>query len=108
MLSGISYGDEGDNAFLYFVSTANAVVLRSGIPVFVDVEEATMNMNCNEVKDAITSKTKAIFAVHYGGFMADMKQLSEISREHNIVLVEDAAQAFGSYFEDSQQVLLVT
>ena len=99
MLSGISYGDEVIMPSYTFVSTANAVVLRGGIPVFVDVEEATMNMNCNEVKDAITSKTKAIFAVHYGGFMADMKQLSEISREHNIVLVEDAAQAFGSSFE---------
>ncbi len=99
ILSGISYGDEVIMPSYTFVSTANAVVLRGGIPVFVDVEEATMNMNCNEVKDAITSKTKAIFAVHYGGFMADMKQLSEISREHNIVLVEDAAQAFGSSFE---------
>jgi dTDP-4-amino-4,6-dideoxygalactose transaminase len=98
ILCDISHGDEVIMPSYTFVSTANAVVLRGGVPVFVDVEETSMNINCKEVKQAITSKTKAIFAVHYGGFMADMDQLSEICSEHNILLVEDAAQAFGSSF----------
>jgi dTDP-4-amino-4,6-dideoxygalactose transaminase len=98
ILCDISHGDEVIMPSYTFVSTANAVVLRGGTPVFVDVEETTMNINCEEVKQAITPKTKAIFAVHYGGFMADMDQLSEICSEHDIFLVEDAAQAFGSSF----------
>ena len=98
ILCDISHGDEVIMPSYTFVSTANAVVLRGGTPVFVDVDATSMNINCKEVKQAITSKTKAIFAVHYGGFMADMDQLSEICSEHNILLVEDAAQAFGSSF----------
>lgn len=98
ILCDISHGDEVIMPSYTFVSTANAVVLRGGVPVFVDVEETSLNIDCNEVEKAITSKTKAVFVVHYGGFMADMDQLSEICSEHNILLVEDAAQAFGSSF----------
>jgi len=79
-----------------FVSTANAVVLRGATPVFVDIDCVTLNLDPNEVARAITGKTKAIFAVHYAGFPADMDKLANIARAHDLILVEDAAQALGS------------
>lgn len=82
-----------------FVSTANAVALRGAIPVFVDIQPETLNIDPDHVEKAITRKTKAIFAVHYAGFPADMDALVQIAREHDLLLVEDAAQALGSTYK---------
>lgn len=82
-----------------FVSTANAVVLRGARPVFVDIDPETLNLDPDAVRAAVTPRTKAIFAVHYAGFPADMDTLSGIAREHGLFLVEDAAQALGSTYK---------
>lgn len=82
-----------------FVSTANAVVLRGATPVFVDIDPITLNIDPQAVAAAITPRTKAIFAVHYAGFPADMDALAVIARQHNVLLVEDAAQALGSRYK---------
>jgi dTDP-4-amino-4,6-dideoxygalactose transaminase len=79
-----------------FVSTANSVALRGAVPVFVDIEPATLNIDPEKVANAVTPRTRAIFAVHYAGFPADMDRLAEIARIHGLMLVEDAAQALGS------------
>lgn len=79
-----------------FVSTANAVALRGAVPVFVDIDPATLNLDPDAVARAVTPLTKAIFAVHYAGFPADMDRLASIARAHGLFLVEDAAQALGS------------
>lgn len=79
-----------------FVSTANAVALRGATPIFVDIDPITLNICPDATQAAMTERTKAIFAVHYAGFPADMIRLREIADAHDCLLVEDAAQALGS------------
>ena len=93
LLLDIRPGDEIIMPSYTFVSTANAFVLRGGIPVFVDIKPATLNIDPDAVEEAITDKTKAIVAVHYAGIPCEMERLVTISRSMNVPLVEDAAQA---------------
>jgi dTDP-4-amino-4,6-dideoxygalactose transaminase len=76
-----------------FVSTANAVVLRGAVPVFVDVREDTLNIDEAQVEAAITDRTRAILVVHYAGVGCEMDTIMEIARRHGLVVIEDAAQA---------------
>ncbi len=76
-----------------FVSTANAVVLRGATPVFVDIRRDTLNIDPEKIEAAVTSKTKAIFVVHYAGVICDMKAIQAIADRHDLIVVEDAAQA---------------
>jgi dTDP-4-amino-4,6-dideoxygalactose transaminase len=99
ILCDLQPGDEVIMPSFTFVSTANAVALRGGVPVFVDIDPETLNLSPERVAEAITPKTRAIFAVHYAGFPADMDKLAEIARVHGLWLVEDAAQALGSTYK---------
>lgn len=99
ILCDLKSGDEVIMPSFTFVSTANAVVLRGAIPVFVDIDRQSLNIDVSKIEAAITSRTKAIFAVHYAGFPADMDRLSEVARGHGLVVVEDAAQALGSTYK---------
>jgi dTDP-4-amino-4,6-dideoxygalactose transaminase len=81
-----------------FVSTANAVVLRGAVPVFVDIRSDSLNLDEKLVEAAITPKTKAIFAVHYAGVPCEMDTINEIARHHRLLVVEDAAQALLSRY----------
>jgi dTDP-4-amino-4,6-dideoxygalactose transaminase len=76
-----------------FVSTANAVVLRNAVPVFVDIRRDTLNIDERLIEAAITPRTKAIFVVHYAGVACEMDTVMEIARRHDLFVVEDAAQA---------------
>ncbi len=102
LLCDLGPGDEVIMPSFTFVSTANAVALRGAIPVFVDIDPATLNVNPDAVARAVTARTKAIFAVHYAGFPADMDRLAQIARDHGLFLVEDAAQALGSTWRGRQ------
>ena len=99
ILADLRPGDEVIMPSYTFVSTANACVLRGAVPVFVDIDPATLNIDPKEVAGAITDRTRAIFAVHYAGFPADMDALADIARGRDILLVEDAAQALGSTYK---------
>lgn len=99
ILCDLEVGDEVILPSFTFVSTANAIVLRGAVPIFVDIDAATLNIDPVQVAEAVTPRTKAIFAVHYAGFPADMDALAEIARAHGLVLVEDAAQALGSTYK---------
>ena len=99
ILCNLKPGDEVIMPSFTFVSTANAVVLRGATPVFVDIDPKSLNIDPNNVGAAITPQTRAIFAVHYAGFPADMDQLGEIAQAHGLFLVEDAAQALGSTYK---------
>jgi dTDP-4-amino-4,6-dideoxygalactose transaminase len=99
LLCDLQPGDEVIMPSYTFVSTANAVVLRGAIPVFVDIDSNTLNLNPQEVDSAVTNKTRAIFAVHYAGIPADMDRLVAIANRHNLFLIEDAAQALGSKYK---------
>lgn len=82
-----------------FVSTANAYALRGAFIKFVDVEPKTMNIDSEEIKKAITSRTKAIVVVHYAGVACDMDEIMEIANEYNLWVVEDAAQALQAEYK---------
>ncbi|RIV87560.1 dTDP-4-amino-4,6-dideoxygalactose transaminase [Aurantiacibacter zhengii] len=99
ILADLKPGDEVILPSYTFVSTANAVVLRGATPVFVDIDAATLNIDPRRVAEAVTPRTRAIFAVHYAGFPADMDALAAIARKHDLLLVEDAAQALGSTYK---------
>ena len=92
MLIDLNVGDEVIMPSYTFVSTANAVVLKGGIPVFIDVRPDTLNIDENLIEAAITSKTKAIVPVHYAGVSADMDAIMHIASKYNLFVVEDAAQ----------------
>ncbi len=98
ILCDLGPGDEVIMPSFTFVSTANAVVLREATPVFVDIDPQTLNIDPGAVAAAVTPRTRAIFAVHYAGFPADMDALAAIAGQHGLMLVEDAAQAFGSTY----------
>jgi dTDP-4-amino-4,6-dideoxygalactose transaminase len=99
LLIGIEPGDEVIMPSYTFVSTANAVVLRGGIPVFVDIRPDTLNIDEELIEAAITSRTRAIFPIHYAGVPADMNRINELAELHNLSVVEDAAQAIGSKYK---------
>ncbi|RYD70956.1 MAG: dTDP-4-amino-4,6-dideoxygalactose transaminase [Verrucomicrobiaceae bacterium] len=93
ILADVGYGDEVILPSYTFVSTANAVVLRGGVPVFVDVRADTLNIDEACIEAAITPKTKAIIAVHYAGVCAEMDSINAIAKRRGLVVIEDAAQA---------------
>ena len=79
-----------------FVSTANAFVLRGGVPVFVDIRPDTLNLDERAIAAAMTPRTRAIVAVHYAGVPCEMDEIVALARRHNLLVIEDAAQALGS------------
>lgn len=98
LLLDIAPGDEVIMPSFTFVSTANAFVLRGAVPVFVDARPDTLNLDESQVEEAITSRTRAIVAVHYAGVACDMDALEAIAKRHGIALLEDAAQAIGATY----------
>lgn len=98
MLAGIGPGDEVIMPSFTFVSTANAVVLRGGIPVFVDVRPDTLNLDERLIADAVTPRTKAIVPVHYAGVGCDMDEIRRVAEQHGLLVIEDAAQAIHSTY----------
>ncbi len=99
ILSNIEKGDEVIMPSFTFSSTANAVVLRGGVPVFVDIRSDTLNLDEKLIEKAITSRTKAIAPVHYAGVGCEMDEILEISKKHSLVVMEDAAQGFLSKYK---------
>ncbi len=99
ILADIKPGDEVIMPSFTFVSTANAFVLRGATIVFVDINPVTMNIDETKIESAITPQTRAIVPVHYGGVSCDMDAILSIAKKHNLLVIEDAAQCFGSYYK---------
>ena len=99
ILLDFKQGDEVIMPSYTFVSTANAFVLRGGVPVFVDIRPDTFNIDENLIEAAITPKTKAICCVHYAGVACEMDVILDIARRHGLAVVEDAAQGVGSFYK---------
>lgn len=93
LLAEVGPGDEVIMPSYTFVSTANAFVLRGAVPVFVDIRADTLNLDERLVEAAITPKTRAIVPVHYAGVGCEMDELMAIARRHDLLVIEDAAQA---------------
>jgi dTDP-4-amino-4,6-dideoxygalactose transaminase len=98
ILADIQPGDEVIMPAYTFVSTANAFVLRGAIPVFVDIRPDTLNIDEIKIEAAITPKTKVIIPVHYAGVGCEMDAIMAIAREHNLLVIEDAAQGIMSTY----------
>ena len=92
----IGPGDEVIVPDFTFVATASAVLANGAMPVTVDIEADTFNIDPALVEKAITPRTKAIIAVHLGGMPCDMDRLLEVAKQHNLSLIEDCAHAHGS------------
>ena len=92
ILADIQPGDEVIMPSYTFVSTANAFVLRGGVPVFVDIRPDTLNIDETLIEAAITPRTKAIVPVHYAGVGCEMDTIMDIAQRHNLLVIEDAAQ----------------
>lgn len=99
LLLDIQPGDEIIMPSYTFVSTANAFVLRGGIPVFVDIREDTLNLDEKLIESAITPRTRAIVPVHYAGVACEMDTVMDIAHEHGLKVVEDAAQGVMSTYK---------
>lgn len=97
---GIGIGDEVIVPSFTFIATANAPKFVGAIPVFADIEDATFGLDLGDVEAKITPKTKAIIPVHYGGFPCQIQELQKIADEHGVILIEDAAEAFGAKVGD--------
>ncbi len=92
MLCDVGPGDEVIMPSYTFASTANAFALRGGVPVFIDIRPDTMNLDETLLEQAITPKTKVIVPVHYAGVSCEMDTILSIARQHDVRVVEDAAQ----------------
>lgn len=99
LLLDLKAGDEVIMPSFTFVSTANAFALRGAIPVFIDIRPDTLNIDEALIDQAITPKTKAICVVHYAGVACDMDTVMKIAKKHGLAVIEDAAQAVGSFYK---------
>ena len=95
----IGLGDEVITTPFTFISTVNAILFVGAKPVFVDIEEETFNINPALIEAAITPRTRAIIPVHLYGYPCDMDAVMEIARRHNLVVIEDAAQAVSATYK---------
>ncbi len=98
ILANIQPGDEVIMPSYTFVSTANAFVLRGGVPVFVDIRPDTLNIDETKIEAAITHRTKAIVPVHYAGVACEMNVIMSIAQRHDLLVIEDAAQGIMSTY----------
>lgn len=92
ILAHIGPGDEVIMPSFTFTSTANAVALRGGVPVFIDIRADTLNLDETLIEAAITPRTRAIYVVHYAGVAADMDRIMDVAARRGLVVLEDAAQ----------------
>lgn len=102
LLAGIRPGDEVIMASFTFPSMANAFVLRGGVPVFVDIRDDTLNIDEGRIAAAITPRTRAIVAMHYGGIACEMDTIMAIAEKHGLIVIEDAAHAIGATYKGRQ------
>lgn len=93
---GIGFGDEVILTPYTFIASATAIVLNNAIPVFVDIDPTTYNIDPEQIEAAITPNTKAIMAVHIAGLPCDMDAILQIAEKHNLLVIEDCAQAHGA------------
>lgn len=95
---GVKRGDEVLVSSLTFVATIQAILMCGATPVFCDVEEDTLNIDVTDVERKITKRSRVIMPVHYSGLVCDMERLMDIAKRKGLLVIEDAAHAFGSTY----------
>jgi len=96
---GVGEGDEVITSAFTFFATGESISIIGAVPVFVDVDPHTYNLNVEQIEAAITPHTKAIIPVHLFGHAADMSPIMALAEKHGLVVVEDTAQAFGGHYQ---------
>ena len=104
--AGIEAGDEVITPAYSFWATSQAVLAHHGIPIFVDIDPESMNMDPAKIEEKITDRTKALLPVHVHGLCADMDPINEIAAKHGLKVIEDAAQAAGGKYKGRSAGLL--
>ncbi|MFH1386575.1 MAG: dTDP-4-amino-4,6-dideoxygalactose transaminase [bacterium] len=99
ILFDVKDGDEVIMPTYAFPSLANAILLRGGKPVFVDIRQDTLNIDENKIEEAITSRTKVIAPIHYAGVPSEMERIMKIAKARNLLVIEDAAGALDSRYK---------
>ncbi len=89
-----------------FIASTNAILIAGAKPVFVDINPETLLIDENKIEEAITEKTKAILPVHLYGRVCNMKVINKIAKKHNLVVIEDTSQAFGSEYDNKYAGML--
>jgi perosamine synthetase len=97
---GLKAGDEIITTPFSFVASANVLLYENCVPVFVDIDPKTLNINASKIEAAITTKTKAIMVVHVFGRPSPMREILEIAAKYNLKIIEDACEAVGAEFEN--------
>ena len=98
----IKEGDEAIVPSFTFIATANALLFAGAKPVFADIESKAFGLDPEDVKEKITDKVKAIIPVHYGGSPCLIRELKEIAEDHDLILIEDAAESFGAKIKNKK------
>ncbi len=101
-VSGIGPGDEVIVPSLSFIATANSVLYCGATPVFVDVDPETCNIDVQKIEETVTKKTRAIMPVHQMGLPADLDPIKKIAEKNKLLIIEDAACAIGSAYENTK------
>ena len=102
LAAGISVGDEVITSPITFVASANCILCCGGRPIFADILDDTINIDPQEIKKKLTSKTKAIIPVHFTGNPCDLEEINQIACEKNLIVIEDAAHALGAEYEGAK------
>jgi dTDP-4-amino-4,6-dideoxygalactose transaminase len=100
MAAGVRAGDEIIVPPMSFIATASVVIEVNCVPVFVDIDPDTYNIDPCKIEEAITPRTKAIIPVHFGGNACDMDMIMEIAARHNLYVIEDACHAHGAEYKN--------
>jgi len=98
LVAGVTNGDEVITTPFSFAATGNCALYVGARPVFVDIDPKTYNLNPEKIEDSITKRTKAILPVHLFGQPAEMDRINEIAQKHDLLVIEDAAQAHGAMY----------
>jgi perosamine synthetase len=101
-VAGLGPGDEAITTPLTFAATANCVLYNGATPVFADICADTLNLDPQQVRQRITSRSKAILPVDYAGHPADLDAFMEMAGEHNLIVIEDAAHALGATYHNKR------
>jgi dTDP-4-amino-4,6-dideoxygalactose transaminase len=101
-------GDEVITTPFTFIATSNAILITGATPVFVDIDPETLLIDSNKIEEAITKNTKAIIPVHLYGRICDMDNINKIAGKHNLVVIEDTAQAFGATYHSEKYAGMIS